>query len=350
MKSIGRVLGISLAVVASFSVSLHAAEILGAGATFPYPLYSKMFDEYNKATGNKVNYQSIGSGGGIRQLGSKTVDFGASDDFLSDEELKAQPAPMVHIPIVSGAVVLSFNIEGVKKLNLTPDIIADIFLGKIQKWDDKRIVAINKSVKLPGIDIVNIRRSDGSGTTGIFTHYLSEVSKEWKDKVGEGKSISWPSNGLAGKGNAGVAGLIKATPGALGYVNSNYAIENELTYAAIKNASGNFVLPSNATVMKAEAEQRIPADTRVMLTNTPERFGYPICGLTWVLIYKEQKYDSRTLDQAKETVKLVNWMLTTGQQYAPELHYVPLPPAIAKKAQAVLKTVTFGGKANFSAL
>lgn len=317
--------------------------ILGAGATFPYPLYSKMFSEYNKVGGLKVNYQSIGSGGGIQQLTSKTVDFGASDAPLNGKQDSALPAPAIHIPMTAGAVVLSYNLPDVKDtLMLTPDIIAKIFLGEIKKWNDPKIAAVNKGVKLPATDIVVNHRSDGSGTTNIFTTYLTKVSKDWEAKVGKGSSVNWPV-GLGGKGNEGVAGGVKQTPGGIGYIELAYAIQNNMAYAKVQNKSGNFITPSIASVSEA-ANITIPADAKVSLTNTDAANGYPISGLTWILVYKEQKYDNHSLDKATKMMKMLQWMVHDGQQYCAPLNYAPLSQNAAAVADAQLKSVTYDGK------
>jgi phosphate transport system substrate-binding protein len=256
--------------------------LLGAGSTFDNPLFSKMFSEYNKATGVKVNYQSIGSGGGILQLTNKTVDFGASDAPLNPTQDSAAGAPVLHIPITAGAVVLSYNLPDVKDtLQLTPSVIADIFLGKITKWDDAQISAINPGVKLPSLPILVAHRSDGSGTTNIFTTYLTKVSDEWNTKVGKGNSVNWPA-GLGGKGNEGVAGTVKQTQGAIGYIELAYAIQNKMPYAKVQNKAGNFIVPNIASVTAA-ADIDIPADSKVSLTNTEAAQGYPIAGFSWIV-------------------------------------------------------------------
>ncbi len=317
--------------------------LLGAGATFPNPLYSKMFSEYDKANGQKVNYQSIGSGGGIQQLTSKTVDFGASDAPLNGKQDSALPAPAIHIPITAGAVVLSYNIPDMKDtLKLTPDVLAKIFLGEIKKWNDPKIMAVNKGVKLPATDILVAHRSDGSGTSNIFTTYLSKVSTDWESKVGKGSSVNWPV-GLGGKGNEGVAGSIKQTPGAIGYVELAYAIQNNMAFAKIQNKAGNFITPSIASITAA-ANITIPGDAKVSLTNTDATDGYPISGLTWILVYKEQKYDNRTQDKAIKMLKMIQWMIHDGQQYCAPLNYAPLSANAVAIGDAQLKSVTYDGK------
>jgi len=317
--------------------------ILGAGSTFDNPLFSKLFAEYNKNTGLKVNYQSIGSGGGIQQLTSKTVDFGASDGFLNGKQDSALPAPAIHIPVTAGAVVISYNLPDMKDtLSLTPDVLAKIFLGEIKKWNDPKIAAINKGAKLPATDILVAHRSDGSGTTAIFTNYLDKISEDWHTKVGKGGSVNWPV-GLGGKGNEGVAGSIKQTPGAIGYVELAYAMQNNMAFAKMQNKAGNFITPSIASVTAA-ANITIPADAKIMITNTDAPDGYPISGLSWVLIYKEQKYGDRNLEKVSKMVKLIQWMIHDGQQFSAPLNYAPLSPAAVAIGDAQLKSVTYDGK------
>jgi len=317
--------------------------IMGAGSSFDNPLFSKMFSEYNKNTGLKVNYQSIGSGGGIKGLTDKTVDFGASDAPLSDDQAKAMTGPAIHIPVTAGAVVLSYNLPDLKDtLKLTPDVLAGMFLGDIKKWNDPKIQAINKGVKLPAIDIVIAHRADASGTSNIFTTYLTKVSKDWETKVGKGSSVSWPV-GLGGKGNEGVAGTIQQTPGAIGYIELAYAIQNKMAYAKVANKSGAFIAPSIESVTAA-ANIDIPADGKVSLTNTDAADGYPISGLSWVIVYTEQKYNNRTADKAAKMVKLIQWMIHDGQQFSGALNYAPLSPKAVAVGDALLKTATYDGK------
>lgn len=317
-------------------------ELIGAGATFPYPLYSKMFSEYHEAYGVKVNYQAIGSGGGISQLKAKLVDFGASDAYIDDEGLKEFPSPIVHIPITAGAVVITYNLPGNPKLKLTPSIIADIFLGKITNWNDSKIKEINPDVNLPDLTIIVVHRSDGSGTTFIFSDYLSKVSEEWKNKVGKGQSLNWPV-GLGAKGNPGVAGLIRQIPGSIGYVELIYALSNNMPYADIQNKSGNFVTPSIKSVSLA-ANTKLPDDMRVSLTNTDAENGYPIPGFTWILVYKDLAKGGLTEKKAKELVKLLWWMTHEGQKYTEKLHYAPLSEGAVEKAEKIIKSITYKGK------
>ncbi len=316
--------------------------LTGAGATFPYPLYAKWFYVYEKITGVKVNYQAIGSGGGIRQLINRVVDFGGTDAFMSDKELSRSPAKILHFPTCLGAVVITYNLPGKPVLKLTPDIIADIFLGKIKKWDDSRIAKINPDVKLPNLDIVVIHRSDGSGTTFIFSDYLSKVSKEWKERVGRGKSLNWPI-GLGGKGNPEVAALVKQIPGAIGYVELIYAGQNNMPVALIRNKSGHFIKPTMKSVSLA-ANISIPADTRISITNTDAEYGYPISSFTWIIFYKEQAYNGRSKKRAKALAELFWWMIHEGQKYNEKLLYSRLPEAVVKKAEAIIKDMTYNGK------
>jgi phosphate transport system substrate-binding protein len=318
--------------------------IMGAGSSFDNPLFSKMFSEYNKTTGLKVNYQSIGSGGGIKGLTDKTVDFGASDAPLSDDQAKTLGVPALHIPVTAGAVVISYNLPEVKDtLMISPEVLAGIFLGDIKKWNDPKIAAINKNVKLPATDIMVAHRADASGTSNIFTTYLTKVSKDWETKVGKGSSVNWPV-GLGGKGNEGVAGTIKQTPGAIGYIELAYAVQNQMAFAKVQNKAGNFITPSISSVTAA-ANIDIPADGKVSLTNTDAPDGYPISGLSWVLIYQEQKYNNRSADKATKMLKLIQWMIHDGQQYGGPLNYAPLSPKAVAVGDALLKTATYDGKA-----
>jgi phosphate transport system substrate-binding protein len=324
---------------------VHAAdnELLGAGATFPQPLYTKMFDEYNKQFNVMVNYQGIGSGGGVKQLMSKTVDFGATDAFLTAKEMSEAPAKVFHVPICLGAVVVAYNVPGVESgVKFTPDLLADIFLGNIKKWNDEKLQAINSGIKLPELPITVVYRSDGSGTTAIFTDYLKKVSNAWASKVGQGKSVKFPV-GVGAKGNPGVAGLVQQTPGAIGYTELTYALQNKMSFGAVKGASGTFIKPTQETVSLA-ANVDIPADTRVSITNSSVPGAYPIAGFTWVILYKEQNYGGRSQGKAQNVVKLIWWMIHDAQVLAPKLDYAPLPASVVKKAEAILKTVVYGGK------
>lgn len=342
MSKILKVLALVLTIVLPSLVNAQNVELLGAGASFPYPLYTKMFDVYYNTTGVKVNYQSIGSGGGQRQLLAKSIDFGGSDAFMTDEQLKSAPGEILHIPICLGAVVPTYNLPGNPELRFTPDILVDIYLGKIKKWNDPRIAKVNPSVKLPDQDIIVVHRSDGSGTTFIWVDYLSKVSQEWKEKVGVGTSVNWPV-GIGGKGNEGVAGLVRQTPGSIGYVELIYAIQNNLPVGIVKNKKGNFIKPSLESVSMA-ANVSLPDDTRVTITDTDAEQGYPISGFTWILVYKEQNYDGRTEERAKVLAKLLWWMIHEGQKYTKPLHYAPLSEGALKKAEKLVKSITYNGK------
>ncbi len=321
-----------------------AAELLmnGAGATFPYPIYSKWFDEYTKVEPSaRFNYQSIGSGGGIRQITARTVDFGASDGPMTDGQLAKAPGELFHIPTVMGAVVATYNLPGSPKLRFTPDIVADIFLGKIEKWNAPRIAAANSGVKLPNEPILVVHRSDGAGTTYIFTDYLSKVSREWERTAGRGPSVKWPV-GLGGKGNEGVAGQVKSTPGTLGYVELAYAIKNRLPVAMIRNQAGRFVEPTieSTTAAAAGVAANMPSDFRVSLTNAPGENAYPIASFTWLLVYKEQTDPAK----GKALVRFLRWATSEGQKYASDLLYAPLPPPVVKRVEAKIGQITYQGK------
>jgi phosphate transport system substrate-binding protein len=317
--------------------------LLGAGSTFVYPLFSKMFGEYHQATGIRVNYQSIGSGGGILQITNKTVDFGGTDAPLNDEQSKKIAADVLHIPIASGAGVVSYNLPGFHDtLKLTPDVIADIFLGKIKSWNDPAIAAVNPGAKIPALPVIVAHRSDGSGTTFIWTDYLSKVNDEWKTKVGRGTAVNWPV-GLGGKGNEGVSGLVKQTPGGIGYMELAYAVQNKMPVAAIKNKSGHFIYPDLSSITDAGNVQ-LPADAKVSLTNTDAPGGYPISSFTWVIIYKEQKYNNRDPDRAQKLLKLLWWATHEGQAYCKQLHYAPLSLSALRVGESMLKMATYDGK------
>jgi len=342
MSKLKKVLVLAISLLLPSITFAQDMELLGAGATFPYPLYTKMFDVYYQTKGVKVNYQSIGSGGGQRQLLNKTVDFGGSDAFMTDEQLKNAPGEILHIPICLGAVVPTYNLPGNPEIRFTPEILSEIFLGKIKKWNDERIVKVNPSINLPDMEIVVVHRSDGSGTTFIWTDYLSKVSKEWKEKVGAGTSVNWPI-GIGGKGNEGVSGLVRQTPGSIGYVELIYAIQNNLPVGSVKNKSGKFVKPSIETV-SSSAKVKLPDDTRVSITDTDSPEGYPISGFTWILVYKEQNFDGRKRERAEALVKLLWWMTHEGQRYTKPLHYAPLPNEAVAKAEKIIKSITYNGK------
>lgn len=317
-------------------------ELIGAGATFPQPLYSKMFDAYFQQNKIKVNYQGIGSGGGINQLVKKTVDFGGTDAFMTDKELKEAGAPVLHIPTCLGAVVVTFNLPENPKLNFTQEVVADIFLGKIKKWNDPKIATANPKVKLPDLAISVVHRADGSGTTYIFSEYLSKVSKEWKEKIGTGKSLNWPAGQIGQKGNPGVAGYVKQTPGSVGYVELLYALQNKMAFGAIRNKGGMFVEPTPKSV-SAAANVKIPDDTNVSLTDTDAKEGYPISSFTWLIFYKEQNYGGRSKEKAGALAKMLNWMVTDGQKFVEPLQYSALSKEAVAKSEKIIKSMTYGG-------
>lgn len=317
-------------------------ELLGAGATFPQPLYSKMFDAYNQQYKVKINYQGIGSGGGINQLVRKTVDFGGTDAFMTAKELETAGAPVLHIPTCLGAVVVTYNLPGNPKLNFTSEAIAGIFLGSIKRWNDPKIVSANPDVKLPDMPIVAVHRADGSGTTHIFSEYLTKANKEWKETIGAGKSLKWPAGQIGQKGNPGVAGYVKQTPGAVGYVELLYAIQNKMPYGNVRNKAGKFIEPSLKAV-SAAANVKIPDDTNVSLTDTEAAAGYPISGFTWLIFYKEQNYGGKAKGRAEALAKLLSWMVGDGQKYVEPLQYAPLSKEAAAKANQIIRSMTYDG-------
>ncbi|HEU4584543.1 MAG TPA: phosphate ABC transporter substrate-binding protein PstS [Gemmatimonadaceae bacterium] len=316
----------------------------GAGATFPYPIYSKWFSDYARESGVRINYQSIGSGGGIRQLTEGTVDFGASDAPMTDEEMAKLKSPVLHFPTVLGAVVITYNLPGVDgALKLSGPVLADIFLGKITRWNDSRVAALNSGVKLPASDILVVHRSDGSGTTYIFSDYLAAVSPAWKSGPGKGKELSWPT-GLGAKGNEGVAGQVKQMPGAIGYVELAYAKQNGLTYASIENASGSFVAPTieSVTAAAAGAAGNLPDDTdyRISIVNAPGAEAYPISSFTYLLVYGNQ----RDAKKAEALLGFLRWYLREGEESAASLDYAPLPPTIVAQLEKRIGRITVAGK------
>ncbi len=337
MRTVSRLLGWAL-LLSLMSVPVRAQNINAAGATFPYPIYSKWFDEYHKLHPNiQINYQSIGSGGGIAQVTAKTVDFGASDGPMTDDQLKQAGFKIYHFPTVLGADVPSYNVAGVATdLKFTPEALAGIFLGKITKWNDPAIAGPNPGVKLPGDDIVVVHRSDGSGTTYIWTDYLSKISPEWQMKVGKGTSVNWPV-GLGGKGNEGVSGLVKQTPGSIGYIELIYAIQNNLPYGLVKNSSGAFVKASLESVSAAAAgaAANMPDDFRVSITNAPGKTAFPISSFTWLLI-PAQIQDAGKRDAIKG---FLNWMMGDGQQFCEGLAYAKLPKEVVAKEKKQIAMV-----------
>jgi phosphate transport system substrate-binding protein len=336
--------GSNSSTASSTASSGGGADLTGAGATFPYPIYSKWFSDYANATGIKINYQSIGSGGGVRQISEQTVDFGASDGPMSDEELaKAKGGPILHIPTVLGADVITYNVPGVTAvLKLTPSVIADIFMGRIKKWNDTRLASLNPGVSLPSQDILVVHRSDGSGTTYIFTDYLDKVSPAWHSSVGKGKEVKWPV-GLGGKGNEGVSGQVKQTPGAVGYVELAYAKQNNLPAALVRNKAGQYVAASVPAVTAAAAgvAQSLPANTdyRISIVDAPGAQSYPISSFTWLLVYQHQT----DAVKGKKLVDFLNWAMTEGEKTAPTLDYAPLPAEMVTSVKAKIATIDLAG-------
>ena len=344
---------ISLLIIAAFALACSGSggsggsggpiKLQGAGATFPNPLYQKWVSEFSKQHPNiRIDYQSIGSGGGIKQIQAQTVDFGASDAPMTDAEMKAAPGELIHVPTVLGAVVLTYNLQGLAKpLRFSPDVIADIFLGKITKWNDARIKADNTEANLPAADITVVHRAESSGTSFVFTDYLAKVSPDWKQKVGADKSPNWPA-GQGGKGNEGVTGQIKQQPNTIGYVELAYAVQNKLPAALIKNASGNFVEPSIDAVTAAAAASAAmtPDDLRVSITNANGAGVYPISSFTYILAYKDQKDATK----GKALVDFVWWGIHDGESFAKDLLYAPLPSEIVKRAEAKINSIMAGGQ------
>ena len=320
-----------------------AQELSGAGATFPLPFYNVVFENLAQVNGDAVAYGGIGSGGGVRNLRDKIVDFAGSDAFLSDKEM-AEMSPVIHVPTCMGAVVLAYNLDGVSELKLSGQVIADIFAGNIKMWNDERLAALNPDATLPAEAIIPVFRSDGSGTTFVFTDYLTKVSPMWASNFGAGKSVNFPS-GQAAKGNPGVAGVIKQTKNSIGYVGSEYAFAQKIQYAKIQNLRGEFVLPSSATI-SAAASGEIPADTRCSITNADAAGAYPISTFTWMIIYKEQNYSDRSKEQAIATLDLLKYILSDeAQKITSEVHYAPLPAKAKELSMTNLKAVTFDGMA-----
>ncbi len=327
------IIGLGLVSSASLALTLN-----GAGATFPYPIYSKWIYEYNKATGVQINYQSIGSGGGIKQFTAGTVDFGASDAALTNDQIAKAGGDVLHIPTVMGAVAISCNLPGVSELRIDSDTLADIFLGKIKKWNDEAITSLNPGVSLPNKSILVVHRSDGSGTTSIFSTYLAKVSSAWASKVGAGTALSWPA-GVGGKGNEGVTGVIKVSEGAIGYIELSYGMTNKLPVVAMKNRAGKFVKPSIASTSAAAAGaiRKMPSDFRADITNAAGADSYPISGFTWLLVHKDQK----DAVKGKALADFLRWSLTIGQKYAEPLLYAPLPENLQTKVLDAIKSISY---------
>lgn len=318
--------------------------LTAAGATFPLPYYNMVFKNYTKESGVLVTYGGIGSGGGIRSLGDKVVDFGATDAYLSDAKLAEMPSAVVHIPTCLGAVVIAYNLPEVPELKLSDKLLEKIFMGEITNWNDAALKSNNPGVNFPDKEITFVHRSDGSGTTYIFSDYMSKVSTKWADEVGVGKSLKWPV-GMGAKGNPGVAGTISQTEGAIGYIGSEFAFAQKIQTALVQNSSGAYIAPSIESI-SAAAQGDIPDDTRIMLTNSSDASSYPISGFTWIILYKEQAYDGREEAQALGTVKFLDWLISEkAQGEASKVNYAPLPPLAVEKAKAVLRSVTYNGKA-----
>jgi phosphate transport system substrate-binding protein len=337
-------LAVASALAGTFAGSLMAQDLNGAGATFPYPIYSKWFADYAATSGVKINYQSIGSGGGIRQLTEGTVDFGASDAPMSDAEMAKLKSPVLHFPTVLGAVVITYNIPGVTKaIRLTGPVVADIFAGKITKWNDGQIASLNKGLKLPASDILVVHRSDGSGTTYIFSDYLSSVSPSWAQAPGKGKELAWPV-GLGGKGNEGVAGQVKQTPGSIGYVELAYAKQNSLPFADLQNANGEFVTPTieSVTTAAAAAAAKLPENTdyRISIVNANGKGAYPISSFTFLLVYQTQPDAAK----GKKLVDFLRWYLRNGEKSAASLDYAPLPASMVAQLEKRLGTIQMASR------
>ena len=320
-----------------------AQQLSGAGATFPLPFYNVVFEQFAEVNGDAVAYGGIGSGGGVRNLRDKIVDFAGSDAFLSEKEM-SEMNPVIHIPTCMGAVVLAYNLEGVDELRLTGEVIADIFAGEIKMWNDERIKELNPQALLPSEAIIPVFRSDGSGTTFVFTDYLNKVSPMWASRFGAGKSVNFPA-GQAAKGNPGVAGVIKQTKNSIGYVGSEYAFAQKIAYAKIQNQQGEFVAPSSASI-SASASGEIPSDTRASITNSDAKGAYPISTFTWMIIYKEQNYSDRSKEQSIATLDLIQYILSDeAQKITAYVHYAPLPEKAKEISLSNLKTVTYNGEA-----
>ena len=342
MKKLLSILKITFLLLFFHVSTVTANPIIGAGATFPYPLYSEMFIQYFKEFGVQINYQAIGSGGGVRHLSNKLVDFGATDAYTNSDLVKTINEDIVYVPTCLSGISVVYNVPGQPKLNLDAETIADIYLGKIKRWNDKRIKQLNPDVDLPSKRIIPVHRSDSSGTTFIFTEFLTKYSEKFKSKIGHGKSVPW-KRGVSGKGNAGVTSLVKDTPGSIGYVISVYAIKNNLPSAAIKNRSGQFVEPTLAAISEA-GNVPFPEDTLISIVDTKSRKGYPISGISWVILYKDQSYDDRSIGQARELKSLLKWMVSKGQRYVEPLHYAALTDEVTIKAKAIIDRLTFDGK------
>ncbi|NDV68844.1 phosphate ABC transporter substrate-binding protein PstS [Dysgonomonas sp. 25] len=322
----------------------QSSKLSGAGATFPAPFYNIVFKDFAKHSGVNVTYGAIGSGGGIRSLKDKTADFGATDVFLSDAELEEFGSDIIHVPTALGAVVLSYNLNGVKDLKLNAKVVSEIYRGEITKWNDERIKEINPGVNLPDKAITPVYRSDGSGTTYVFSDYMFKADAAWKDAIGKGKSLNFPA-GIAAKGNPGVAGVIAETDGSIGYIGSEYALALAIPAAQMQNSSGNYIVADDKSI-SAAANVDMPDDTRLMITNSSNPEAYPISTFTWVIVYKEQSYNGRTVEQVQNLANLLNYMTgEEGQRVAVKTHYAALSGTALEKTKAAIKAITFDGQA-----
>lgn len=320
-----------------------SVNLTAAGATFPLPFYNLAIKNYSTKTGASITYGGIGSGGGITSLKDRVVDFGATDAFLSESQEAEMPEAIVHIPTCIGAVVIAYNMEGVEGLKLSNKNLEDIFLGKVTNWNDVKIAATNPGLSLPDMAITVVQRSDGSGTTYIFSDFMSKISPEWETKVGRGKALNWPT-GIGAKGNPGVAGTIKETKGAIGYVGSEFAFAQKLQFAQVENSAGNYISPSLESI-SASANGEIPADTKVMLTCSDDPAAYPISGFTWIILYKEQNYNNRSQSIAESTVNFLSWLIEKdAQALAQQVNYAMLPAKTVEQAKVILQSVTYDGK------
>lgn len=334
---------IAIAAVLALTSCNSSPKLSGAGATFPAPYYNLVFKKFTEASGSNVTYGAVGSGGGIRSLKDKTVDFGATDVFLSDKELQEMGADILHIPTALGAVVVSYNLPNVSNLKLNSALISKIYRGEITNWNDEQIKALNPGVNLPSQAITPVYRSDGSGTTSVFSEYMSKTDSLWNADLGTGKSIKFKF-GVAAKGNPGVAGVVKETVGSIGYIGSEYALALNIPSALLQNSSGNFVSANDKSI-SASAETEIPDDTRLIITNSSNPEAYPISTFTWIIVYKEQNYNKRTEEQAKALASLLKFIISKdGQELAIKTHYAPLSAKAIEKTEAIIKSMTFDGK------
>ncbi len=343
MKNLIGIIAVVLLLSSCSSGSSENVSLTAAGATFPLPFYNLAIKNYSKSAGTLLTYGGVGSGGGIRSLRDQVVDFGATDAYLNAKQEADMPAGIVHIPTCIGAVVIAYSLTGIEELKLSNENLTDIFMGRITRWNDSRIKESNPGVTLPDLAVTVVHRSDGSGTTYIFSDFMSKISVDWEKEVGKGKSLKWPV-GLGAKGNPGVAGTIKQTNGAVGYIGSEFAFAQKIPVSQIENSAGKYVTPSLASI-SAAAKGEIPADTKVMLTCSSDPDAYPISGFTWLILYKEQAYNKRTKVQAEETVKFLSWIIEKdAQALAQQVNYAPLPEKTVAQARALLGTVVFDGQ------